>query len=198
VAFYSFTLNQMRTVRFTTLGEIDTAIVLYDGVGSMLGMDDDSGIGFNASLTRQLGAGTYYLGVSSVDGVPGSFSIDATESTIQTIAAPGATVVNLTADGEGTYQFDIPISDNYIITVTGPDIQLNGTLLNAFGAVVAASTPTADGFTITTSLMPATYFMQVESLIGSTGQLTIDIVREGATGILTGNVVGAVSLLLIP
>jgi hypothetical protein len=49
---------------------LDTFIQLFDGEGSLLGEDDDSGGYWNALLTTDLDPGTYYIRVSCIDKEP--------------------------------------------------------------------------------------------------------------------------------
>jgi len=77
VDVYEFTLPTAATVQVDMAStEFDAFIGLFDGAGSFLGEDDNSGGGKNAQITRQLAAGKYRVWANTLLGaVTGSYSM---------------------------------------------------------------------------------------------------------------------------
>ena len=74
-----------------TTGSLDTVGTLYDADGNTLASNDDSGVGLNFRIQRELAAGTYFLRVASFGSNTGSY------------------VLQLRTDNPGTPIRDFPV-----------------------------------------------------------------------------------------
>ena len=61
-AYYKVTVPSTRLVVYTE-GGADTRVAVYDSSAKLIAEDDDSGEDFNASISVQVSAGTYYIRV---------------------------------------------------------------------------------------------------------------------------------------
>ena len=77
--YYSFTLDRARDVRIDLESSTDSYLFLLNGArtdGSVVTSNDDGGSGYNARITRRLGAGTYTVEVTTyAAGRTGSFGL---------------------------------------------------------------------------------------------------------------------------
>lgn len=88
--WFRIELSTAGTYRFEVLAQSsnggtleDPVLNLYDGSGTLIGFDDDSGPGTDPDLSANLAAGTYYLGVGSyldATSQPGTYTLRASGS----------------------------------------------------------------------------------------------------------------------
>ena len=70
---FTFTLDQESTVVLETTGGTDTLGRLFDRMGSLVAMDDDSGEAMNFRIGEPLAPGQYFLSVESATASEGSY-----------------------------------------------------------------------------------------------------------------------------
>lgn len=77
VRYYTFTLNRKTKISVTVSSTAADAYVYLLSMppGGVLGEDDDSGPGLDASLTKELNKGSYALEVTTAAGGTGAFSV---------------------------------------------------------------------------------------------------------------------------
>ena len=68
VDYFRVTLSRAGTLTVSTEGSPDTHGTLEDASGDTLAIDDDDGVGSNFLLSREAGAGTYYVKVRGYSG----------------------------------------------------------------------------------------------------------------------------------
>ena len=66
-AYYKVTVPSTRLVVYTE-GDADTRLAVYNSSARLIAEDDDSGEDYNASITIQVSAGTYYIRVDFFGG----------------------------------------------------------------------------------------------------------------------------------
>lgn len=71
-------VEQAGTLTVSTSGGTDVRLSLSDGQGSVLAGDDDTGGWYNASVSLDVGVGTYFVSVSHCCDGTGSYSVSAT------------------------------------------------------------------------------------------------------------------------
>ena len=77
---FTFTLSEVRTVEFSSTGDIDTFATLFDAGGHRLATDDDSGEGENFRLVKTLAPGRYWLRVAGTGGAEGVYTVRWTDA----------------------------------------------------------------------------------------------------------------------
>jgi hypothetical protein len=73
--FFVFALEELRTVRIGTTGDLDTFGGLYDRRGYRLKTADDGGAAGNFRLVKTLSPGRYFVRVASRDGLEGPYGL---------------------------------------------------------------------------------------------------------------------------
>jgi hypothetical protein len=66
-AYYQVNLTAGRLTVYTQ-GSSDTEITIYDSKAQRLAYDDDSGVDYNARVTINVTAGTYFIRITYADG----------------------------------------------------------------------------------------------------------------------------------
>lgn len=67
------------TLAISTSGSADVRLTLRDGEGNILAADDDSGTWYNASLSRVVAVGAYYVDVAHCCGGTGTYTVSAAQ-----------------------------------------------------------------------------------------------------------------------
>ena len=163
-----------------TRGTTDAVGALYDGNGTRLADDDDSGEGDNFHIIRILDAGRYYARVSGGYGrEAGYYSLILEEAepddhgdTIGTATAVsiGDTVPGvLAARDRDFFEFTVPPDGFRIGAFTQGDADTDGVLYDASGSWIAHDHSSGDGanFHIVRALDAGTYYLQVTGGGGS-------------------------------
>ncbi|NQV80942.1 MAG: pre-peptidase C-terminal domain-containing protein [Alphaproteobacteria bacterium] len=70
--------DQTGTLTIATSGSADVRLTLSDDLGNVLASDDDSGVWYNARLSKAVAVGTYYVSVSHCCGGIGRYAVSAT------------------------------------------------------------------------------------------------------------------------
>jgi hypothetical protein len=72
-------VDQPATLAVSTSGSTDVRLTLRDGEGKSLAADDDSGAWYNASISRVVPAGAYFVDVRHCCGGTGTYTVSATQ-----------------------------------------------------------------------------------------------------------------------
>lgn len=163
-----------------TQGTTDAVGTLYDGNGTRLADDDDSGEGDNFHVIRTLDAGRYYVRVAGGYGrEAGYYSLILEEAepddhgnTIGTATSVsiGDTVPGvLAARDRDFFEFSVPTDGFRLGAFTQGDADTDGVLYDASGSWVAHDYSSGEGanFHISRALAAGTYYLQVAGGGGS-------------------------------
>jgi hypothetical protein len=197
--FYAFTVVRGGRTIIQSTGGLDSHGVLYDGTGAVLARDDDAGTGDNFRIIRALGAGTYYVRVTShLRASIGSYAL---LINAPIVASPDgndtfrtASVVGLNGFGDAVRNGEIdPESDRdyYRFTVFhgGPMVVRTSGSVDTFGALydssrrfIASNNNAGSGanFQIAQTVSRGNYYVRVTSRGGSTGDYVLHINSSSA------------------
>ena len=171
-----------------TTGDVDTFGGLFDGNGKSIIFNNDSfieGTGTNFHLRRNLSAGIYHVGVSSIGATTGDYTLHA-----QSVTNPGgttdtATLLNLDSPTPGTidatgdadyFRLDFTESTNLLLYVKNlvlydananplPIASLNGQVFDSTGSEISANIyHDLIGIRIEAGFDPGTYYIKVTTL----------------------------------
>lgn len=130
-----------KSLRIYTEGDMDTYFSLYDERGNVITENDDGGSDYNASISRSLSQGTYYVKVTELDGDSGIYYLfmnlrDAPQSDSyepdNTMANASEIIINTPQvhtftddDDEDWVYFTVSQNTRYTITAVGDDPNLD-------------------------------------------------------------------------
>ncbi len=176
---FSVSTDDLRLGVFTQ-GTTDAVGTLYDGNGSRLADDADSGVGDNFHIIRTLDAGRYYLRVfGSYRREAGYYSLILKEAepddhgnTIATATSVsiGDTVPGvLAARDRDFFEFSVPTDGFPLGAFTQSDTDTDGVLYDGSGSWIAHDYSSGEGFNfrITRVLDAGTYYLEVSGGGGS-------------------------------
>jgi len=72
-------VDQPATLAVTTSGSADVRVILRDSEGNVLATDDDSGVWYNAHVSKVVPIGAYFVDVSHCCGGTGSYAVNAAQ-----------------------------------------------------------------------------------------------------------------------
>ena len=193
VDYFSIIISTPVFVNIFTTGNLNTVGRLYDGTNTSFQFDNNSGEEFNFLILHRLDPGTYYIQVESSD--QDRFSeigdyvlhvdaiVDYHSNTIET-----ATTLPLNTSVLGTINpaidvdyFRIDISTPTFVNIfTTGNLNTVGTLYNGTNTLLQLNDDSGESrnFLILRRLDPGTYYIQVDTRFGDTGDyvLHVDVV----------------------
>ena len=187
----------------------DTYMQLYDGSGTLIATDDDSGVGFNSRLSYTPGTtGTYYVSAEAFGANTGTYtvSVHTDDFAADTGALTGTVAVNGTATGSINYAGD---RDWFSVTLTAGvrymfDEQgsptgagtLSDSLMRLYDGSgttqLASDDDSGAGFNsrfVYTPVSTGTYYVSAEAFGSNTGTYTVGVHTDdfaSDTGAFTG------------
>lgn len=72
-------VDQPAMLAVTTSGSADVRVTLRDAEGNVLAADDDSGVWYNAHVSKVVPIGAYFVDVSHCCGGTGSYAVNAAQ-----------------------------------------------------------------------------------------------------------------------
>ena len=203
VDFFRLDLNITTELILYTEGSLDTIGELQDEDGTLLTEDDDSGYGTNFHIESELEAGTYFIKVSELAGLTGTYvlHIETTSSIEPPAEDPGggsggdhgdtsdqATVVQVGSETNGTIDpasdvdfFKVDLTEPGLLTVyTSGPTDTYGRLSSADGTLKLRDDD--DGrnynFHISAEVHADTYFIEVTAYQDKTGEYVLHVEFE--------------------
>jgi len=170
--FFNLTLTQSGTYSFYTTGTTDVHGDLYNSGYELIDYDGNNGIGNNFDITRTLGPGTYYLGIT---GAAGSYQAHFEGTNLQLVSI-SATSITLGSTASGSllgnsdkdvYRLNVTQDAKYVLYTTGTT-DTDGRLYNNNYDPLASGWGGGEGdnFAITYGLNPGTYYLEVSGAAG--------------------------------
>ena len=186
------------TLTVSTTGSLDTEGVLQGIDGTWLASDNDAGPGTNFEIARTVGPGTYYVRVTSVGTLTGSYTLtvrmagdplrppadDHGDTRADATALPtGGSVAGEIETGNDVDVFRVDVARAGTLTVsTTGSLDTVGVLQGSDGAELASDDDTGgDGnFQIAHAVTAGTYYVAVTSYDANTGSYTLTVRMAGA------------------
>ena len=191
VDYFRFEVPSEGTVVVETSGSTDTFGTLEDAAGREVRSNDDSGVGSNFAIERDLDAGTYYVRVRGYDSsTRGDYDLGISHRPLEAdddhsddrvratrVGRNSSTRGRLERAGDSDYfRFDLPSRSTVVIETTG-SVDTVGSLEEGAGDEVASNDD--DGvdfnFKIERTLEPGTYFVRVRGYSFAVGNYVLRI-----------------------
>ena len=189
--YFSLKISTPTDVNIFTTGNLDTEGILYDGTNNFLQSDDNSGEGNDFLIRIRLNPGTYYIEMVSYFGNTGNYVlhvdvvdiVDNHGNTTET-----ATTLSLNTSVSGTIDpgndrdyFSLKISTPTDVNIfTTGNLDTEGRLYDGTNNFLQSDDNSGEGndFLIRIRLNPGTYYIEVVSYFGNTGNyvLHVDVV----------------------
>ena len=186
--YFQFTLESPQSLTIYTSGMTNTTGRLYDGDGTLLTIDKNSGDGGNFRIDRLLVAGNYLIEVHGADTiVMGGYTLHVGESGITTIKPGSVTFHTLAAGASDYFKFILESAQNLAIYTSGTT-NTTGRLYDSNSMLLTTDENSGDGdnFRIERMLAPGTYFIRVSGDSSSTsGSYTLNIIPMVTPGSMT-------------
>ena len=190
-----------------TTGDADTIGTLEDGQDTVLATNDNSGMGLNFRIERNVEAGTYFVRVAAAEDSLGAYvlhvdhapsSIDdlpelplQASSSDQAISAP---------DGVDRWRLEVE-SDGFIALFTEGSTDTIGTLENASGEVLDSNDDDHEddiNFRIERFLSAGTYVLQVRGYRDAVGPYTLHARHTALVDVPVPAVDGSAGQVVVP
>ena len=170
---FKFTLDAKHTIAISTTGSTNTVGGLYDSRGSLIELDDNSGVSRNFLIRRILNAETYYAIVAPYES-GGSYTLNI----IQIFPDPvcRATVIpsipyrssglrlNPSSNDRACFRFTLISDRDIVISTSSSTSNVDGRLYASSGSLISHRTESvtdSNGFYIRELLSPGTYYVEV-------------------------------------
>lgn len=168
-----------------TEGNSDTQITLYNSEGVRIAADDDSGSGYNASVTIGVTEGTVFIEVSGYNRANDSFRL-ATKTVTGNFQnrymeqalyiAPGIRITSSFQYGTDAkwYKIDVPSNTRGLTVYTEGRMDTKISLYNGQGRILAEDDDSGDDYNARISVtVQGTMYIKVENLDRSTGEFRL-------------------------
>ena len=178
IDYFSLEINTPTNVNIFTTGNLDTIGGLFDGTNTFLQSDDNSGGYPNFLISARLNPGTYYIGVLTFFGDPGDYILHVDVVTVTEIElnTPASGTIDPANDVD-YFSLEINTPTNVNIFTTG-NVDTEGSLQDDMGNELAGdddSGEEGENFLIRARLNPGTYYIEVSTLFGDTGDYVLHI-----------------------
>ena len=197
---FHFTLTDTKGLAIYTEGTTDVTGRLYNGEGTLLVTNEDSG---NFRIDRPLVPGTYFIRVSGNDmSTSGAYTLhvegfSVTAATVNPMTAPSYT---LAAGGSDYFQFTLASIQDLTISTSGMT-DVTGALYDNSGRLLAMDANSGDmsNFRIQRSLLTGIYFIRVSGDSSTVmGAYTLNITGASVAAVMldamnTGTAMGTLA-----
>ena len=183
--WWRFEITEAGFATVETRGDVDTFGELDDGAGRRR-TDDDSGAGFNFSISAHLEAGTYFVRVAGVDGASGDYTLHLrqagpdgadTAATAEALALDVVGAGSIAPPGDVDFwRVEVP-SRGRLVAETSGATDTVGTLEDAAGRRLSRSDDDGEGtnFRIARTVSPGVYFVRVRGYGRTVGAYTLRV-----------------------
>ncbi|HEX4797229.1 MAG TPA: PPC domain-containing protein [Humisphaera sp.] len=190
-SYYKFTLASAQTVKVTGSGLslTTTAMTLEDGSGNVLASQDSLSA---MTITQSMSPGTYFLHVSSFAPATAAFKLTLTLSgpavpdsagnshdTARDLGTLNSTLIIpervSASDPNDFFSFTVPVAQSVTVTLTGLSADADMQVQTPTGVVGEGLNPGTTAETVTATLQPGLYYVDVISPELATASYTLTI-----------------------
>ena len=179
---FHFTLTENKGLAIYTEGTTDVTARLYNGVGTLLATNEDSG---NFRIDRPFFPGTYFIRVSGNDmSTSGAYTLHVEGSSVTTATVNPMTAPSYTLAAGANDYFKLTLAAAQRLAVyTGGSTDTTGTLYDDSGNFLAMEAGGGEGnnFRIERLLVAGTYFIRVSGNTATvSGGYTLNVEKAGS------------------